>query len=216
VQPHKPVLTFLLTADYDGNMNAEARQQHLTLFQAKESWLSRNSRLIAKLNKNAAVLSLMRSATSEVNKLKPDWADLDGRFSESLTTAVERLRASGTNIALITTAHRLRPEQPTAEQVAAAKSHLEFAPYASVATLVGISTHYNRIVRDTARKYDTMLIDDVDAIPGTAENYVDSNHFSPAGSRLMAERVTAELHRSAHYRQLVQTLDRQCGVQPHA
>ena len=212
VRPHKPVLTFLLTTDHDRNMNIQAKAQGFALYAeaGTQSWLVKNSLLFAKIFKNATILTLMRSAHSEMNKLKPDWGDLESRFTETLENTVEHLGSSDTHVAVITAAHRLRSTQSKSEQLAAARSQLEFSPYASIPTLLELHERYNRIVADTARKYDATLIGDSDSIPGTAENYVDSNHFTPVGSRAMAQRVMRELHNSEMYQGLLETLGGRC------
>ena len=215
VRPHKPVLTFLLTTDHDRNLNVQAKAQGLALYSEtrNQSWLAKNSLLFAKIFKNATILTLMRSAHSEMNKLKPDWGDLDSRFTETLESAVEHLGSSGTQVALITTAQRLRSTQSKSEQLTAARSELEFSPYASIPTLLELHERYNRIVIDTARKYDALLVGDGDSIPGTAESYVDSSHFTPVGSRTMAQRVMRELHNSTKYQGLLEILTRRCREQ---
>ena len=213
VKPHNPDLTFLLTTDGDQNMNIEAKAQRLTLFKpGNGSWLARHSLLFDKVTKNARILALMRSAQSGVNRLQPDWPDLESRFSKTMDEAVEKIAASGTRVVLITNANRLRREQSMEEQISAAKSQLEFTPYATMSTLLELQDRYNRVISDTAGKFGAILVGNGTSIPGTSRYYVDSNHFTPAGSQAMAERVARELRGSAAYKQLLESLERRCGA----
>ena len=52
---------------------------------------------------------------------------------------------------------------------------------------------YNDVIRDVAREQRALLIDGENEIPGDAAQFVDSVHFTDAGSRLMAERVVKAL-----------------------
>jgi lysophospholipase L1-like esterase len=211
VRPHKPVLTFLLSADYNNNFNRQAKAQGLAIYADRShGWLADHSLLIAKVVKNSKAVALMRSAYSKIGKLVPDWINLEMEFDRTVTNAVEHIASSGSRIAVLTTAYRLRREQSQPEQIAAVQTQLEFTPYLSIPDLLEAQARYNRVVETAVRKSDAILIGDENSVPGTTQYYADSNHFTPAGSRAMAERVMRQLHGSRAYRDMTDELERRC------
>jgi len=213
IRPHKPVLTFLLTADYNINLNRQAKAQGLATYADRSpDWLADNSLLIAKVQKNSRAVALMRAAYSNAGKLVPNWTQLESEFNKTMTDAITKIAGSSRLVAVLTTAYRLRRDQSRAEQLSSAETELAFAPYLSIPQFIEAQGRLNRVVEAAARKSDAVLIADENSVPGTAQYYADSNHFTPAGSRAMAERVMRQLHRSKQYRNLVEELERRCRV----
>jgi len=211
VRSHKPVFTFLLTADYNTNFNRQAKAQGVsTSADVRHSWLAANSLLFAKIEKNSRAVMFMRSAYSEVGKLHPDWESAEREFRGTMTEAIEHIASSGSQVAVLTSAHRLRADQTPQEQISAVQSALEFSPYFSIPEMIEAHTRFNRVIEGAAHSSNAILIADENSIPGTPAYWVDSSHFSATGSRLMAARVMRQLHSSQQYRDLIERLVRGC------
>jgi len=76
-------------------------------------------------------------------------------------------------------------------------------PYMSIDGLLQGFEAYNEVIRVVARDKGALLIGDPDGIPADSVHYVDSAHFTDAGSRAMARRVTAALVGSVDFVKLI-------------
>jgi hypothetical protein len=75
-------------------------------------------------------------------------------------------------------------------------------PVMSIPALLKAGQYYNEVIAGVARASNAILIGGHEQIPGTPVYYADASHFKPAGSRLMAERVSGVLLRAPAVRQL--------------
>jgi hypothetical protein len=66
-------------------------------------------------------------------------------------------------------------------------------PHLSLADLVDLREAYERAVAEVATESGAILVDVADAIPADSRHFVDSNHFTAAGSARMAQVVSAKL-----------------------
>jgi hypothetical protein len=106
-------------------------------------------------------------------------------------------------VALATFSTQLRPEQSNDEKARAAVSALVYMPNMSPDGLLVGYGRYNDIIRSMAREQGVQLIDGENSIPGDGVNFVDTVHFTDAGSRKMAERVFNALIQSPAFERLV-------------
>src|SRR5262249_24649073 len=134
----------------------------------------------------------------------------ESEFDKTMTDAIMQISGSSRRVAVLTTAYRLRSDQSQAEQLSSAQTQLVFAPYLSIPQFIEAQARLNRVVEAAARKSDAILIADENSVPGTGQYYADSNHFTPEGSRAMAERVMRQLRGSKQYRDLAEDLERRC------
>jgi lysophospholipase L1-like esterase len=100
-------------------------------------------------------------------------------------------------VAVATFSARLRAEQTEEEQLRAAASALYYMPFMTPRGLIGAYARYNPIIREVAQATGALLIEGEFDIPGDALHFADSVHFTDAGSRAMATRVSGALARRA-------------------
>jgi hypothetical protein len=88
-------------------------------------------------------------------------------------------------------------------------------PYMTIDGLISGYEEYNRVIREVAAHTGALYIGDEDRIPPDRAHYTDSVHFTDAGSRAMAVRVTEALLRAPAFRSLVarETSARDRGIQ---
>ena len=73
----------------------------------------------------------------------------------------------------------------------------------SVNGLIQGYAEYNDVVRQVAWETGAVLIAGENAIPGDAQHFADSVHFTDKGSHVMARRVARGLTQSARLQELV-------------
>jgi hypothetical protein len=66
---------------------------------------------------------------------------------------------------------------------------------------------YNQIIREVAYKTGAVLIEQESYIPGDAEHFVDSVHFTDLGSRKQADRFLDKLMSNQDFQKML-TLER--------
>jgi lysophospholipase L1-like esterase len=157
------------------------------------SWLARHSVLWFLVEKNLAVKSAQQRAVSEAPRLTEIPAQLPNAFRTRLVGLIREVQAQGALVVLPTFTHRLRREQNAEEQLKAAESALYYMPYMSLPALLKGYEAYNQAIRQAAQETGAQLIEGEYDIPGDATHFTDSVHFSDAGSKLMAQRVSQAL-----------------------
>jgi hypothetical protein len=110
----------------------------------------------------------------------------------------------------VTVGEQLHPEQDRKEQQRAASTALYAMPFMSIPGLLRARQYHNEVIADIARASNAILIEGHEQIPGTSVYYADTSHFKPAGSRLMAERVSAVLIHAPAVRRLFETRQELC------
>jgi lysophospholipase L1-like esterase len=158
------------------------------------SWLGRYSVTWFLIEKNLQVISRQRQAGDGAGRhLTFEPRSLSAGFEQRLTSLVRSAKAIAPVVAMATFSQKLRRNQPPAEQLRAANTHLYYMPYMTVDGLLTALDEYNRVIKETARAHGAVLIEDEESIPGDDIHFNDSVHFKDAGSRLMAERITKVL-----------------------
>ena len=66
-------------------------------------------------------------------------------------------------------------------------------PFITMSVLIEGKERYNQIVREVARETGVLLIEGENDIPGDPVHFTDTVHFTDAGSKAMAERVSRAL-----------------------
>jgi hypothetical protein len=85
-------------------------------------------------------------------------------------------------------------------RIEAAASALYYMPFMTPRGLVDAYERYNQVIREVTRETGALLIDGETDIPGDPQHFTDSVHFTDAGSRAMATRISGALARSPEVR----------------
>jgi len=169
----------------------------------ERSWLETHSLFLHLVVKNLAILRAQHAARENRKRLDIDPAKIGSTFRRDLTELVEAAKKRANIVAVATFSTQLRPGQSTDEQLGAAVSALFYMPFMSPAGLTQAYARYNEIIREVARDTDVLLIDKADAIPGDPVHFVDTVHFSDAGSERMASHVIEALTADPAVRRLL-------------
>jgi hypothetical protein len=76
-------------------------------------------------------------------------------------------------------------------------------PFVTPEFVIAACERYNEVTREVARDTGALLIEGEHDIPGDFQHFVDTVHFTDAGSRAMAQRVSAALSSSTAFLHLV-------------
>lgn len=158
-----------------------------------EGWLSEVSLAWHLVEKNLLVKARQREAASAAGRLVLDEARVVPPFRERLERLVARAKEVAPCVALVTFSQAARPGQDAAEQAAACITHAYYMPYITHAGVVQGFAAYNRVIRATAARLGTALIEGEDSIPADKAHFADSVHFTDAGCVLQARRVSEGL-----------------------
>jgi len=208
VAPLQPDIVVIYHATND--MSAELRrlaEKRGVIGEAKvepPSWLSNHSLLWNLAEKNFRIWIAQQKAERKIGRLQVDTALLGGAFRNDLVALVRRAQREAKVVAVATFAARLRGEQSDEEQLQAAASALYYMPFMTPRGLLESYARYNQVIREVAQETGAVLIDGEHEIPGDATHFNDSVHFTDAGARAMANRVSSALGRNEQVRMLLQ------------
>lgn len=207
VAPLKPdvIVIYEVSNDLSGEMRelaakrgviAEATVQQL-------SWPSRYSLFWYLVEKNFLVLRAQHTARAGVGRLDVDPATLGEEYRRSLTQLVRTAQQNARLVALATFSIQLRRDQSPEQQMRASQSAFFYMPFATTHLLIDGYQRYNQIVREVAKETGAMLIEGEDEIPGDPAHFTDTVHFTDAGSRAMAQRISRALASSPMLKQIL-------------
>lgn len=178
-----------------GELRALAAQQGIVADTAfrETSWLGTHSLLWNLAEKNLKILLARRAAEAQEHRLDIDPARLGAQYRDELTRLVRAAEQRAPLVAIATFSTQVRRGQTPEQQMRALSSALFYTPFVSARGLVEAYERYNQIARDVARETGALLIAGEDDIPGDPAHFVDTVHFTDAGSAAMARRVSAAL-----------------------
>ena len=210
------IVIYEATNDLSANSYQMAHQQGVAPRHQEETfgWLARHSLLAYLIEKNLEVMRLQRQANNPSDKIKLDMARLDAEFRQDYQNLVVASEQAAKIVVTVTFSPRLRPQQPPEQRRQAAVTSLFYMPYMTIDDVLTGFAQYNQVIREVAGKYQTLLVGDEDAIPADAQHYVDSVHFTDAGSIAMAHRVARVLIASPMVQALVAKASAQAGRRP--
>jgi len=201
----------LLPTDTSIALSNLARQKHVhTGLPVPPSWFAQHSELWATIEKNVQMSKLQRTAFSPQGKLTFTYEELATGLRLVLEAIATQVTQDQHLLAIVTVEEQLRAGQDRKEQLRAAATALYSMPFMSIPGLLKAAQFYNEVIADVAKISNAILIEGHEQIPGTSVYYADTNHFKPAGSRLMAERVSSVLLRAPAVRQLFETRQELC------
>jgi len=204
VEPLQPDIVVIYHATND--MSVELRRLAAAkgvIEQAKvqpPSWLADRSLLWNLAEKNLRIWLAQRKVERNAGRLEVDAASLGDGFRDDLLALVRRAQKEARLVAVATFATRLRRGQSDEEQLQAAASALYYMPFMTPRGLIDAYERYNQVIREVARDTGVLLIEGEADIPGDPQHFADSVHFTDAGSRAMATRVSGALARSPEAR----------------
>lgn len=76
-------------------------------------------------------------------------------------------------------------------------------PFMTPRGLLDAYARYNQVIREVAQETGALLIEGENDTPGDGQHFTDSVHFTDAGSRAMATRVSRALARNDDVRLLL-------------
>jgi hypothetical protein len=167
------------------------------------SWLSAHSLLWNLAEKNFRVWVAQKKAEAKVGRLEVDAANLGENFRRELTALIGAARKQARLVAVATFSTQLRTGQTADQQLRASASALYYMPFMTPDGLLKSYRRYNEIIREVASATGALLIDGEDEIPGDPQHFVDTVHFTDAGSQAMAVRVARSLSQSAEIEALL-------------
>lgn len=170
--------------------------------ESSASWLSNHSVLVNLIEKNLVVMRAQRQNTegSEILKFEP--AALGEEFRSELTELIRDAQSVAGLVVVPTFSTRMRAGQSAEEQRAAMASALLYAPFMTHDGFVRGFARYNEIIRAVAKETGSLLVEGEHDIPGAASHFVDSVHFTDAGSAAMADRVIKALKTSPRFAEI--------------
>jgi hypothetical protein len=199
----EPDIVVWLPTDTSVALSNLARRKHVHAgLPVQPSWLAQHSELWAKFEKNVQVVKLQRAAFFPHGKLAFTYEELTAALRPELEAIAVQVTQDQRLLAIATVAEQLRGEQDRQEQQRAAGTALYIMPFMSIPGILKARQYHNEVIASVARASNAILIEGHEQIPGTSVYYADTSHFKPAGSRLMAERVSGVLLRAPAVRQL--------------
>jgi lysophospholipase L1-like esterase len=198
------VIIYHATNDLSGEVNQLAADQGLAVADiGPPGFLSRHFLLWELVAKNLRVLSAQKDGDLRKDRVLLDEARFGAGFERDLRELVELSQRGGRLVAMATFSTQLRVEQSTEARKRAAVSALVYMPSIGLDSLLFGYGRYNDIIRTVARERGALLIDGENAIPGDPVNFIDAVHFTDAGSRRMADRVSNALAGAPAFERLV-------------
>jgi lysophospholipase L1-like esterase len=190
--------------DLSGNSFHLAVKQGLVSKQTEQnlSWPAKYSLLWYLVEKNLLIMSQQRTSRATEGKLIVDKDALAAPFHDDLKRLVEAGQRVARLVVLVTFSTQLRHDQTPEQQARAAVSSLYYMPYMTTADLIQAYDTYNEVVRQVAQETGALLIADENSIPGDADNFADSVHFTDKGSYVMSQRVAHALLESNHLEEI--------------
>jgi lysophospholipase L1-like esterase len=167
------------------------------------SWPGRYSLLWNLVEKNLRILVSQRAAESGQERLEVDVRTLGSEYRQALTQLVRAAQRSAKLVAVATFSIQLRRDQSPEQEMRASASAFFYMPFATPRLLIEGYERYNQIVREVALETGAFLIEGENDVPGDSNNFTDTVHFTNAGSKAMAERVTRALLSSPELGRLV-------------
>jgi len=188
------VVIYHATNDLSHEVGLEAESQGLMPSgDHQPGWFSQHLLLWELAEKNIRVKFAQRGAESDHGRVVLDEKRLGSKFRENLRELIKASSSDNRRVAVATFSARLRPEQSVDEMKQSAVSALVYMPFMSLDNLLFGYARYNEIIRQVASDHGALLIGGENEIPGDASHFVDSVHFTDAGSRRMADRVVEAL-----------------------
>jgi hypothetical protein len=198
----EPDIVVLLPTDTSVALSNLARRKHMyTGLPVQPSWLAQHSELWATVERNMRMMKLQRAAFLPQGKLTFTYEELAAELRPALEAIATHVTQDQRLLVIVAVGEQLRAGQDRQEQQRAAGTALYSMPFMSIPGLLKAAQYYHGVLAGVAKAANAILIEGYEQIPGTPVYYADTNHFRPAGSRLLAELVSDRLLRAPAVRQ---------------
>jgi hypothetical protein len=207
----EPDIVVLLPTDTSVALSNLARRKHMyTGLPVQPSWLAQHSELWATVERNMRMMKLQRAAFLPQGKLTFTYEELAAELRPALEAIATHITQDQRLLVIVTVGEQLRAGQDRQEQQRAAGTALYSMPFMSIPGLLKAAQSYHEVLAGVAKASNAILIEGYEQIPGTPVYYADTNHFRPAGSRLLAELVSGRLLRAPAVRQFFEARQDLC------
>lgn len=206
VRPLEPDVIVFYEATNDMSRDTRVLAEEAGIFSGsldEPSWLAEMSVLWNWIEKNAKVRARMAGALEEEGNLRFDADTIALGFRDRLEQLLRSAKEVASVVAVPTFCWHVREDQPRERQVAACNTARYYMPWMSIDGMLRAERAYNRAIREAVAAAGVLLLDGEDEIPGDFDHFTDSVHFSDAGCRAMAERVSKRLIALPEIRALV-------------
>jgi hypothetical protein len=166
----------------------------------RASGLAGRSALCAKIEMNLVILWRLLHAHSERGKLRLNEETLTHGFEERLEQLVWLCQRDTRMVVLLTGEGRLRQDQSWFGQLRSAITSVLYMPFLSITGKLTAGEAYRRVVRGVAKRTGALCLDVKGAVPPDRRHYVDSNHYSDAGSAVLGEVAASALVECPEFR----------------
>jgi hypothetical protein len=195
VAPLEPDIIVICINDINGATALAAREAGIyDGVHFRRSRLGARSKLLARIEKNLVVLWRLSQAYSERRKLTVDaeavLRDSEGRFVD----LVRNCQRGDRQVVLVENGRRLRPDQSPWQQLRASTSQVFYLPYLSIPGFLRIQQAQIELLEQVAAGTRCGFFDLSKVVPGDSRHYLDSAHFTDAGSRIFADAMADGLH----------------------
>lgn len=209
VAPLSPdmVIIYEATNNFSGEMRDLAAAQGITRSAAVQQigWLGHFSLLWYLIEKNLMVLTAERQVATNDRHMEVDVSKLGEGYRNVLRELVRAAQRDAKLVAIATFSIQLRRGQDPAQQRRAAESAVFFMPFVTPDLVIDGIDRYNQVAREVAAETGALLIEGANDIPGDPAHFHDTVHFTDAGSKAMAERISKAMLTSARFTSLVKT-----------
>lgn len=168
-----------------------------------KSWMAQHSTLWYLIDKNLKLIYFKKAAQTNTQRLKFKPEDLGATFYSDLTELVKLAKNVAKMVVVPTFSSRIREEQSNEEKLEAAAPILFYMPFMTPDGLIQSYSRFNEIIRQVVREQNVLLVEGENNIPGDANHFKDTVHFSDKGSILMAERVSQALLSTPQFNRLI-------------
>jgi len=205
VRQHAPDVIVIYHATRDLTEDTRALALAAGLAEEKEtSWLEEHSLLVELVLLNLRYREAQERGRSAQRKLELDLEPLARRFGERMAALIGEAREVAPCVVVVTFAIRARRDQRPEVQLENLAHAFTFTPYLTPAGILDAYDAYNEAARRAARAAGALVVDGPEALPGTAEYFVDSVHLTARGCEALAGRVAEELLAAAPFLALLE------------
>lgn len=206
VNPLHPDVFIIYHASNDMSWEVREIAKERGLFdKAQEtSLLGRYSLFWFLVEKNIHLWGLKRLTEQGIDRLDTLPSTFGMGFEHNLHQLVQEVKKQGGLVVLVKWSQQMREGHTEAENLKASASSLYYMPFMTPKLLLNGFGIYNQIIVRTALDTGSIVIGEEDSIPGDPIHFNDSIHFTDAGLRSMADRVSKGLLASATFRRVVE------------
>jgi lysophospholipase L1-like esterase len=206
VKQHDPDVIVIYHATNDMAEDSErlAVEAGVIVKSPPPSFLERHSVLWRLIVKNLRYGKTQEAGLDADRKLDFDPTLVSPGYRDRLEQLVREAQEVADLVCVITFTTKFRAEQPLEVQLENLKQSFTFMPYLDPASTLAGYEEYNRRIVEVAEATGALLVDERFSIPGDAEHFGDSVHFTDAGLKLQAARVERALEASAAFQALLE------------